>query len=66
MIHVVAALSSHLDTLPDGVVIAIADAVLSDWHNFLPEVDRARLARVLLVVHASSSWSSRREVEAQL
>jgi len=62
----VTALAERLDATPDGVVLATADAVLDDWRGHLPEVDRPRLARVLLVVHAASNWSARKEVEAKL
>jgi len=62
----VTALADRLDAMPDGVVLATADAVLDEWRKHLPEVERPRLARVLLVTYASGSWAARKEVEAKL
>jgi hypothetical protein len=59
----VASLAAEFDALTDALILAIADTVLVDWREHLPEVDRARLARVLLVIYASSSWSARVEIE---
>lgn len=50
--------------MPDAIVLATADAVLDDWREQIPEVNRAQLARVLLVTYASGGWAPRRDVEA--
>lgn len=60
------ALSAQLDALSDEYVFAIADATLDDWRELLPEVDRGRLARVLLVVHAKTGFHARRWVEGRI
>jgi len=59
----VAAIAAEFENISDALILAIADTVLVDWREHLPEVDRARLARVLLVIYASSSWSARVEIE---
>ena len=66
MIEPVQRLSEQLDSMPDAIVLATADAVLEDWREQIPEVNRAQLARVLLVTYASGGWAPRRDVETRI
>ena len=44
---------TQFNALSDEHVIAVADTVLDDWSDTLPETSsRASVARALLVVHA--------------